>query len=307
MSVVAEALREVSYGPTEDHQGLGVIPLLRDERVAPTYLTLGDALAAGAVEIAEVSEEGSVPTLVARNRGDQPVLILDGEELVGAKQNRVANSTMLLPAQATIPIPVSCVEQGRWSWRSREFGVSRQTLHATGRRRNIQQVTQSLREGRSYRGDQGALWQEVAEKSRRMRVRSPTGALGDVYLRHDPALDRIQQLIRPAHHQVGAVFLIGRRPAGLELVAHPAIWRRIQAKVVRGYAVDALEGEPPPDAVAEREVADRFLASVAAAAETRFAGVGLGETLRLESSEVVGAGLVDAGALLHLAAFPRDT
>jgi hypothetical protein len=37
------------------------------------------------------------------------VLILDGEELVGTKQNRIVNTTILVAAGCEIVIPVSCV------------------------------------------------------------------------------------------------------------------------------------------------------------------------------------------------------
>lgn len=60
------------------------------------YRTLGEGLASGDVSITEVSKAGSVPELMATNRGKLPVLLLDGEELVGAKQNRVLNTSILL-------------------------------------------------------------------------------------------------------------------------------------------------------------------------------------------------------------------
>jgi hypothetical protein len=43
--------------------------------------------------------------------------LLDGEELIGAKQNRALNLTILAPAKQVIVIPVSCVEAGRWHLR----------------------------------------------------------------------------------------------------------------------------------------------------------------------------------------------
>jgi hypothetical protein len=39
-----------------------------------------------------------VPQLLFINDAMRPVLLLDGEELVGAKQNRVLNLTVLAPA-----------------------------------------------------------------------------------------------------------------------------------------------------------------------------------------------------------------
>jgi len=55
---------------------------------------------------------GSVPDLLVDNRGDVRVLFLEGEELIGAKQNRILNTSVLVPAHSKIKIPVSCVEPG---------------------------------------------------------------------------------------------------------------------------------------------------------------------------------------------------
>ena len=40
------------------------------------------------VRITEISEGGSVPDLRVAKVGDLPLLLLDGQQLVGAKQNR---------------------------------------------------------------------------------------------------------------------------------------------------------------------------------------------------------------------------
>ena len=50
---------------------------------------------------------------------DPNILILDGEELVGTKQKRAANITMLIPAHSAVVIPISCVERRRWYYQGR--------------------------------------------------------------------------------------------------------------------------------------------------------------------------------------------
>src|SRR4051794_2303779 len=84
------------------------------------YVSLDEALAKGLV-ISEVNEAGDVGELAVRNPLDVGVLLYDGEELVGAKQNRILNVSVLLGACSTARIPVSCVERGRWSWRDARF------------------------------------------------------------------------------------------------------------------------------------------------------------------------------------------
>jgi hypothetical protein len=79
----------------------------------PNYLVLDDSLAGGWTVVTEVSEQGRVPELKVVNRGPKPTLIIDGEELLGAKQNRIVNLTILVAAKSELTIPVSCVEAGR--------------------------------------------------------------------------------------------------------------------------------------------------------------------------------------------------
>ncbi len=71
------------------------------------------------LKVVETFEEGVVPEIVLAHSAEQPVLIFDGEELVGARQNRIVNLTILVPAKTALRIPLSCVEAGRWSFRSR--------------------------------------------------------------------------------------------------------------------------------------------------------------------------------------------
>ena len=124
---------------------LTMFPLLLPEEFAPAYLTLDGALAAGLASVTEVSETGGVPELLVKNGVAKSVLILDGEEIVGARQNRLVNLTILVEAQQTLHIPVSCVEAGRWARRSRKLAASGRAYYATGRARKLEQVPCAMR------------------------------------------------------------------------------------------------------------------------------------------------------------------
>jgi hypothetical protein len=87
----------------------------------PSYTVLETAIEAGTAVVEEVSENGDVPHLAVTNNGPLPLLILEGEILIGAKQNRVVNVTVLVAAHSRFTLPVSCVEQGRWQYQGREF------------------------------------------------------------------------------------------------------------------------------------------------------------------------------------------
>ena len=89
-----------------------------------------EAIECSLLTVTEVSEGGHVPELKVINRGDKPVLLIDGEELVGAKQNRVLNTTILLKEKSETVIPVSCTEHGRWSYKSGHFEESAYMMSA---------------------------------------------------------------------------------------------------------------------------------------------------------------------------------
>jgi hypothetical protein len=86
MNQLAKFLTGVAVGEPQTHGNLTIYPLRRPNGHQRSYLTLDEALKANVVVVKEVSEGGSVPTLVVHNTGSLPVLIVVGEELVGAKQ-----------------------------------------------------------------------------------------------------------------------------------------------------------------------------------------------------------------------------
>jgi hypothetical protein len=86
----------------------------------------------------------------------------DRKSLVGAKQNRIPNTTVLVAAHTEVTIPVSCVEQGRWSYRGRQFRPGDSSLFASLRAKKAAWVSRSVRAGRGHMADQGEVWAELA-------------------------------------------------------------------------------------------------------------------------------------------------
>ena len=93
---ITQILGNVLTGEPVAHGALTMIPLLAPALADPGWLTLAEA--GPKVQISEVGEAGSVPELTLTSTADAPLLLLDGEELVGAKQNRVLNTSVLVAA-----------------------------------------------------------------------------------------------------------------------------------------------------------------------------------------------------------------
>ena len=111
-TVIKNYLEQMKVGRKQSYKNLALYPLLSTYSVGLEYLMLDEALNENLIEIVEKDDGGSVPELRVINKSSKMILILDGEELVGAKQNRIVNTTILVQGNTTIVIPVSCVERG---------------------------------------------------------------------------------------------------------------------------------------------------------------------------------------------------
>ena len=133
MSIIFDTLNTVETGEAISFLNMEMVPLIGEDNSDLYYLTLDEALKSRSARATETSENGTVPELAFLNEGETPVFLMDGEELVGAKQNRVLNLSIMAPAGKTITIPVSCVESGRWSYSSDEFSSGSRAQYASAR------------------------------------------------------------------------------------------------------------------------------------------------------------------------------
>ena len=304
-NTIAKTVSGLSVGSPTVFEHLAAFPLRGAARAVEDYLTLEQALTGKTARVTEISESGSVPELRFVNDGNTPVLLLDGEELVGAKQNRILNLTILVAARSEILIPVSCVEQGRWSRRSEEFTAARRTMYARGRAEKMEHVSMAMAGG-SRRANQGAVWSSVTDKAACMGVSSDTGAMSDIYENRQAKLAEYTGAFVAGDEQCGAVFCLGGRVAGLELFDRPAVFGALFPALVQSYALDAMEGRlqggvVSPDAVGE------FLMELSETSARRFDALGIGEDLRFRDTRVSGAALEVEGRLVHLLAYARHS
>jgi hypothetical protein len=309
MKPINELFAGLELGAAAGFANLAVFPLHWSEAPAgePGYRVLHRALEEGTLTITEVSEGGSVPNLLLKNSGALGVLVLDGEELVGAKQNRVANATFLAPAGKTITIPVSCVEAGRWSYSSPGFASEERVMFSRARAAKSQRVSESLKQAAGYDANQGAVWDEIDAAFLRKQSASPTRSMRDLYVGADAKVAAYLDALPARDGQAGLVFCIDGRAVGLELFDHPATCAEQHRKLVRSYAMDAIDTMEGREAgggqEADPQTARDFLDTVTAAAIEPAPAIGEGQPFRVASARVCGGGLAHEGQLVHLCAF----
>ncbi|MBI3973659.1 MAG: hypothetical protein HY332_20480 [Chloroflexi bacterium] len=304
-AVLSGWLAALRTGEPRAHGTLTVVPLYaRETAPVPPYRTLAAAIASGAVIVTEKAQ-AQVPTLHVENRGALLVLILDGEEVVGGRQNRIVNSTLLVPPRCSFPLPVSCVEHGRWHAVDAAFAPG-ESAYPTLRSVKAQHVTASYARAGVPVADQGAVWEEIASLRVRDATASITGAMRDVYLQRHEALEQAERaLAYPDDAPVGIVAVAQEHAFCADIFDHPTTLRSYWPRLVRSYALEAATAETATaqDAVT---AAQRLLERAARARRTGFASPGLGQDIRLESQSVVGACLVHDGAAIHTAVFRRQ-
>ena len=276
------ALPKIRVGDPLRHEALAVFPLFSESNGEIDYRLADAALADESLLVGEISEGGSVPDLLVENRGDRRVIFLEGEELVGAKQNRILNTSVLVAAHAKIKIPVSCVEQGRWGYKSRYFGSSGSHSPSKLRRALKASVSQSVKQERGYVSDQGEVWQAVACLHSVHGVASASGAMSDAFHAYDDRIGDYREKLKYVEGASGVAVAIGEKVVAIDVFDKPATCQKVCDRLLSGVVFDALEAGASEKAASVADV-EQLVATTAELPWEKSQAVGEGEEYRAQS------------------------
>ena len=304
MDTIIEAfLKSIVLNEVARVDGFAAVALSPGQDGTLDYVTLQVAIAAHSVRVREVSASGSVGDLLIANVGSNLVLALDGEELVGAKQNRILNTSVLLGESSETVIPVSCTEQGRWAYVTSEFTPSSSFAPPSIRENAKRAVNRALAEDRGFRANQGEVWHGVAKLARERGVDSPTSAMNDVVKSRLPELDGLLASIPPRAGQCGLLAIADGRVLGFDIVSRPEAYAHLHERLLRSYLMETLPFSAHTHASDSTTAAREFLKVAATAEEQRFEPVALGQDYRYTGKDIVGSALVHEGEVVHMAFF----
>jgi hypothetical protein len=301
MQILNELLDSITVGEPQVFEEVQVFPLFstRSESAA-TLLQLDEALENGLAEITEVSDAGNVPHLTVINKSPRDIIIYDGQQLIGAKQNRIVNITVVVAANSTLPIPVSCVEQGRWRYTSPGFSSSDHFSYPSLRRSTHSDVTRSKERGSSD-SDQSRVWRDISAKMGRMDVSSDTGAMSDIYESQARDPEVLNLAFNVAENQIGYMAFIKGGFAGSDLFTSAAVCRGKMEKLLRGYYLDSRDHGVTFDKVEIEEI----LREVKGAEHREFDTVGKGRERRFDAPRVQGSWKEVDGYIPHVTILPK--
>lgn len=279
---------------------LTVFPITNGNHADVDYLLLSEAVDKGIVKMKETSSDGTVQVIVVENRGKIPVLGVQGEEYVGAKQNRTLNLSFLVGPGKT-EIPVTCVEQGRWAHSSKHFaGGAYESPSIRGMKAAM--LRKNITEGISdkFAANQSAVWQAVSLLGRVTGTRSATGAMSDVYENVGDSLKDIVSGIELPEETRGVVVAAGGHVIGADIFEAKFAFDRMWPRLVNSYALDAMDAKGTPPSL---EAADTFLHGPCGSQWVATPSVGLGEDVRWEGKGFIAASLMWQGRHIHTSVF----
>jgi len=299
-------VKKINIGKLQTYMNLAILPVLSRDEISLHYLTLNEAFSQETIEIGEVSPRGRVRKLLAINNSPQPVLILTGEELVGAKQNRIVNTTILIDGYSDLTIPVSCVEQGRWSYHSRLFRSENRMMTPRMRSLMAERVSYTTGGKVGYRKIQSRIWREISAMARRRKAVSSSMAMSDIYKTEKPLILEYLKHFHPVDDQVGAIFMINGRISGMDAFGKSDTFYKVFKKLIGGYSLEAIDCFRPHRTPREpQSQVDRFLADILIVSVTKQPSPGIGNDLRLWSDSLIGSGLEIDKQMIQFSVFTK--
>lgn len=292
------ALPELRVGEPVRHKALSVFPLFTDSNGGVDYRLADEAIADESLLVEEVSEGGSVPDLLVENKGDTRVLFIEGEELVGAKQNRILNTSVLIAAKSKVKIPVSCVEQGRWGYQSRYFGSSGSHSPSKLRYALKSSVSMSAKAGHGHQSDQGEVWNSVAACLSSHEVASTSSAMSDAFEALEEQRTSYRDNVKYVDGATGVAVAIGKRVVALDVFDKPSTCQKVWDRILSGCILDALEAESEEGQADIAEV-ERLISSAGAADWEKVQQVGEGEEYRSEFDDDHASVLSFGNSIVH--------
>ena len=210
------------------YENITVFPL-KSDRSYIDIMSLKKGLELGLVKVKEC-EQSQVNTLIVENNAVTPLILIDGEEVVGGDQNRIVNSTILIGANSKMKVSVSCSEKNRWAYKS-EFKQSEYIANYNTRR--AKEFA-----SRSSEKFQNVIWSSIDTLEEVNSFSSPTSAMEESYDHMKLKLNDIINNFKVVDNQNGILIMVDGEIKGFELLFNSEIYKDFHSKILKSYLID---------------------------------------------------------------------
>jgi len=302
--VIIEVLNQINLFQPESYENMTVVGFNIPENNPIDLMSLEIGLDLGLVEICEVNEDGTVGEVKVINKAVTPLLLLDGEEIIGSKQNRIVNTTIIIPAKSEKVIPVSCTESGRWNYNSTKFHYSKHMATSRVRRDKLNSVSNSLRCSNSFKSNQSEVWKNIAETEKDLKLHNQTCALHDSFNKKSSDIDEYKKAFKLHDKQNGLIVYINGKLVGFEIIYNSSRYKEYHNKLVESYILDAISRQNE-EYEKEEFNEDIFINKIKELEYETFDSVGLGVDYRLENDNIRGSAVIYKNNLINASFFNK--
>ena len=186
------------------------------------------------VEAFELGKEGVVQEIGILNKSKDQLFIFDGEALVGAKQNRISQKSVIINSDTKIKIPVNCVEQGRWQFKKNtNFEKSEFSLGP----RTREKKASILKKNNNSESIQEVVWNDIAMLSCEHSSHSNTSDLGEVLFKSINE-KKYELLSKLENVKCNGFIVFGTDRIFIELFSNHEICEKLKGKFISGWLGD---------------------------------------------------------------------
>jgi hypothetical protein len=252
------------------------------------YISSEFAIKNDFITVKEINEQGSVNNLNVVNTSPHFVFFMDGDVLVGAKQNRVLNTSVLLEPESKTNITVSCIEQGRWHNKSANFSKPDFIVPAMLRKQKNMNVNKNLKSGNSYYANQGDVWNSVSSYETRYGYSSNTSDLSELITEKMADFDSFIKHFNCDNDANGLAMFSGDKVVSVEIFNRKNILGEYFTKLLRStameiYYLNRKESKMQKDDAVD--ILEMELKKLDTAKYNDFPGLGAGTERRYDSEE----------------------
>jgi len=237
MNIIGDFFTRLEPMPVQRIAGLTLFPLNATVKGNLENLKTFDQLAdLGLAKAVENQGYATVTSINIENKSDQSLLLLDGEGIVGAKQNRMIQRSVIVAPNSCHSVPVNCVEQGRWSYSgSRDFQSAAFAISP-----KMRDVKAHLLREKSDHMIQSAIWDEISLLERKLGASSPTKDLDEIITtKQQVSSQEIREFVQRA--PCNGFLVLGSGRPFIELFGREDLCERFITKSIRTRIADVDE------------------------------------------------------------------
>lgn len=285
-------------------KGFGLLQFQTNDADSFGYIGSDHAINEKYVIVKEINNEGSVNNLIVENNSPHFVFFMDGDVLVGAKQNRVLNTSVLIAPNSKTKITVSCIEQGRWKNKSATFSNSEYSVPARLRKSKNIRVKDSLKSTKSYYANQSEVWSEINSYEKDYKFYSNTMDLNELMKSNENNFKNFIDDFHVDNKANGIAMFNKDKLLNIEVFNKTDIYKVYFKKMLHSTAMELFNLDNPESKMQKDDAEDLLIHELNKLEKYHsidFPGLGVGTEKRYDTYEFSCHLLSFEGKLIHFA------